>query len=498
MRSFMFVSLVLVLMVSIAMAGGIVTNTNQSAAYMRTLNRNVSTDVDAAYFNPAGLTRLDEGLHLSLSNQSIFQKKTVINSTVNLNNDEFVGKVSALLFPNFYAVYRMDKFAFSAGFEPIGGGGSALYEDGLPSFEIPVTSLVPQLGVDGYQLDTEFDGSSVYYAGQAGVAYKINDMVSVALGARLVMAKNAYNGYLRNITVSSGGNWVTPGAYLTGVGTTLNNTAASLQPIIDGGAGGYTLAELQGAGQLTATEVAQLEGGLVQLGVDPTGMTAMVVQATYAGAGVSTLAQVPAVEAATADVEVDATQSGTGFTPIISVFATPMEGLDISLRYEMNTTLELENKTTEDGSGMFPDGAKTRNDMPAMLALGAAYQINEDIRAEGDATIYLNGGADWDGREDETTYGWEIGAAGEYCINEQILASLGFVYSEPGVYENYHTDLSYSLPSFTVGLGAKYKVNEQISANAGLLNTFYMEKEVGVQTYQKTTFGFAIGVDYKF
>ncbi|MDD5062983.1 MAG: aromatic hydrocarbon degradation protein, partial [Candidatus Marinimicrobia bacterium] len=122
----MRVLLCAVLLISGALAGGLVTNTNQSAAFMRTLNRNASTDVDAVYFNPAGLTRLGEnGLYLDIANQSIWQKKTVTNSTITLNNDEFVGDVAALLFPTVYAAYKMDKLVVSAGFMPIGGGGSA-------------------------------------------------------------------------------------------------------------------------------------------------------------------------------------------------------------------------------------------------------------------------------------------------------------------------------------------------------------------------------------
>ena len=38
-------------------AGGLVTNTNQSAMFTRLQNRNASTSIDAVYFNPAGLTR---------------------------------------------------------------------------------------------------------------------------------------------------------------------------------------------------------------------------------------------------------------------------------------------------------------------------------------------------------------------------------------------------------------------------------------------------------
>ena len=59
MRRVVSILFVFSLVGSLLMAGGIVTNTNQSAAYMRTLNRNAVTDVDAAYFNPA-LTTVDQ------------------------------------------------------------------------------------------------------------------------------------------------------------------------------------------------------------------------------------------------------------------------------------------------------------------------------------------------------------------------------------------------------------------------------------------------------
>jgi len=52
-------------------AGGIVTNTNQSAAWVRLPSRNASTEIDAVYYNPAGLMKLKNGFHFSVSNQSI-------------------------------------------------------------------------------------------------------------------------------------------------------------------------------------------------------------------------------------------------------------------------------------------------------------------------------------------------------------------------------------------------------------------------------------------
>ncbi|MFO7827490.1 MAG: hypothetical protein R6V23_02605, partial [Bacteroidales bacterium] len=58
-------------------SGGIVTNQNQSAAYIRMFARDASTDIDAVFFNPAGLTKLSDGFHFSLNNQYILQNKYV-------------------------------------------------------------------------------------------------------------------------------------------------------------------------------------------------------------------------------------------------------------------------------------------------------------------------------------------------------------------------------------------------------------------------------------
>ena len=97
------------------MAGGIMTNTNQSASYVRMLARNASLGIDGVYYNPAWLTKLGNGFHLSLNNQSIFQIKDVKNNYRYLNgapNAKYTGDIKAPVFPGVYAAYKMNKFAF--------------------------------------------------------------------------------------------------------------------------------------------------------------------------------------------------------------------------------------------------------------------------------------------------------------------------------------------------------------------------------------------------
>src|SRR5664280_553010 len=87
------------------LAGGLVTNNNQSAMFTRLQNRNASTSIDAVYFNPAGLTKLGDGFHLSLNNQTISQTQTITNNYTYLSGNKpvtYIGKVSAPVYPGVY------------------------------------------------------------------------------------------------------------------------------------------------------------------------------------------------------------------------------------------------------------------------------------------------------------------------------------------------------------------------------------------------------------
>ncbi len=64
----------LVGLAAMAFGGGIVTNTNQSAAWVRTMVRDASTDADAVYFNPAGLIKLRGWLSLFTEQPNHFSK----------------------------------------------------------------------------------------------------------------------------------------------------------------------------------------------------------------------------------------------------------------------------------------------------------------------------------------------------------------------------------------------------------------------------------------
>lgn len=520
-------------------AGGLVTNMNQSASWVRLPARDASTDIDAVFYNPAGLMKLQNGFHFSISNQTIFQNKEVENfykgpgEAYGLNQNLYKGKVKAPVFPGLYAAYKRDRFAFSLGFNPIGGGGGAVFDKGLPSFEMTPSDLVPSLasavGATDYKVDTYFEGTSIYFGLQGGVSYKINEFISVAAGIRYVMAKNTYNGYLKNLEIYTGNSstpaWTRADAIMTGIAAKAATAAASTTSMVTGGLGGLTFAQAESAGYISSLQKAQLEGALGAFG-SPSNITINQADVVFKGASAKYLATASLL----GDQEADVEQTGSGITPFISVNISPSENLNIAVKYEMGTKIELENKTEKDFTTgynpttgapvtMFPDGEKIRNDMPALIAVGIKYGVTSRLELSAGAHYYFDKKANYGHKLNgiyvnndliiDRNY-YELAGGLEYHINDMCLVSGGYLFSKTGVNNNYQSDLTYSLTSHTFGLGGAIDVLENLRINAGFSYSYYLDGEKTVahtlgtttynprETYFKDTTIFAIGVDLSF
>jgi long-chain fatty acid transport protein len=480
---------ILALMAFLAMetvyAGGIVTNTNQSAAYCRMLVRDASTEADAVYYNPAGLTALPDGLFFSLSNQSIFQTRTITNSYTYLNTDKFEGTASAPLFPGVYAGYKISDFVVSVGFNPVGGGGSAEYDKGVPSFQIPIADLVPGFGGPqnaSYSTDINFEGTSVYYGVQGGLSYKISDMISIFAGARYNMAQNTYSGYLRNTNLTL---LAYPQPYDGRADVLLQGIAAQY---------GAAKEQFATAGLLdSAAKYGKLEAETN-------------IKATLLG-----------------DQEADVEQTGNGITPIIGANFIFMDNkLNIGFKYELNTPLKIKNNTTKDLNigfdeaameyvTQFPDGAEYNMDIPALLSIGAAYKLTDDFSCMAGFHYYFEKNANWDGLQDNLDgNSLEFGIGLEYTLTKDILLSAGYLLAKSGAGEKYQSDLSYDLSSNSVAFGGKYKLMDNLELNLGFIYVMYEDSKKDTNhdiggsgmlvpanyTFGQTTTIFAIGFDY--
>jgi long-subunit fatty acid transport protein len=506
--------------------------------FTRLQNRNASTGIDAVYFNPAGVSRLGEGFFVSINNQTITQTQKVLSNYEFLTGQpkEYIGDVKAPVFPGVYLVYNTGKLSFSAGFNPIGGGGGAEYKTGLPSFETMVANIPPSLSsqgipTTGYSADIFFKGSSVYFGYQVNVGYKVTEKLSVALGARFVSAKNTYEGYLKNISINpnypafgANGTMMPATQFFSTGATTLNTLAAGatsfvtgLQPLITGGAGSVLLSNGTSVG-LTATQVGQIQQIIGAAGQNPAGLTIAQAQGILsASAPVFTqkAAAMSANAAGTQDMNVNASQAGTGITPIISVNFAPSEMVNLSARYEFKTKLDM--KTTvvnNEGGGIFVDGVTVVGDMPAALSLGAVVRPINKLMLTASFNEYFDKNIDYDGSKtididmiDKNFL--EFGLGAEYGLTDKLRISAGWSHTSTGVNQNYQGDQSFSTNTNSIGTGFGYRFSPMIDFNLGYQRAFYASDTKNFdtklpggrgyyETYNKSTWMIAAGLDFYF
>lgn len=441
---------------SITFAGGIVTNTNQSAHFLRNPARGASTEIDAVCENPAGLVFLTDGFHLSLSNQGAFQTRTIRStfSPFAMNNEgnttkTYKGVTNSPIIPSVQVAYKKDDFVLSAHIAVVGGGGKATFDDGLPSFESMVAMIPLALSGNGvptnaYSMNCSMEGSSYIIGTQLNGSYRISDALSAAVGVRLSIVKNGYKGHLTDIQINP------------------------QHPILNPG------------------------GGMISAPL------------FFTNAGMTTYA------AATADKQIDCEQSGLGISPILSVdYHTG--ALNLAAKYEFKTSVDVKNKTAVDNTGMFPDGAKTANDIPSLLSIGASYELSDKWNISGGYHHFFDSDAEMAGDKQEYIDGGinEALIGTEYKLNDRFLVSAGAQYTKTNVTDAYQTDLSYSLTSYSVGMGGAININSHLRLNLAYFFTNYDKWTknstayngtplAGTDVYDRTNNDFGIGLDFTF
>jgi long-chain fatty acid transport protein len=443
-----------------AHSGGLITNSNQSASYIRMMARGASTDADAVYYNPAGLAFIDEGLTISLNGQMIWMKRTIENDLPTLNSNKFEGKLFVPIFPGVYAAYKKGNWTYSLGFNPPAGGGSVKFNNGLPMLENQI-SLIPGMlsgmGIETtkYSMESMMEGTSIVYGVQANATYKINDMFGISGGIRMSLASNSYKGYVRNIQINP-----------------------RLNPIFG----------LPYNGQMVSAPMFFTDIGRADLA------------------------------AQTSDQSLDVKQTGSGVAPIFGVHFRH-NSLDLAVKYEFQTNITLTNKTKENAMNMYPDGQELRSDVPAVLslAMGKDNFFHPKLKV---AVTYLHhfekqaNLQSWNAtagtivqREkliDKNTHELMVGA--EWKLNDKLTLSAGYQISNVGVSNAWQNDISHNLDNITLGLGFAYRVNDKLTLNFGAINTWYDPVTIsgnvsGVdykQTFDRTNRAIAVGVDYRF
>lgn len=197
-----------------------------------------------------------------------------------------------------------------------------------------------------------------------------------------------------------------------------------------------------------------------------------------------------------ADIDSDRTAWGIGFQLGLNYKAT--DKLNLAMRYDSRVKLNFKASGDENHADLiigrdigdvyfsdfypeFKPGTKSRRDMPAILALGASYQVTDRWTVALSGNYYFNKDAKMDskagnikldnpdptknpiqikGIEADYDNGWEIALGTEYKLNEKwtLLGSVN--YADTGAKVASYDDVEFGLNSITVGAGLKYKPTE--------------------------------------
>lgn len=385
----------------------------------------------SAYYNPAGIMRLENGTYFTGGVQLAIGKETMKYNTNKGDGGEYSADLLAPI-PNFALIKKQDDRAFFWTFGGIAGGGDLKYEDGfagskvledgLPGFNIDGvgTVLLDDLNVDG----SWAEGENMYAQTTIGTAWNINDKLSMSVAGRVIYG-------WRNLK-----------------------------------------AELKAKANADLT---------TPLGSNPLGEI-------------------------TGDASIDSERTAWGFGGQIGLNYAANDTWNFAMRYDTKVKLEFEADADSqnlmiDMSGkkvpvnlgfesFFPqyaDGAKYRRDLPAILALGASqkvtdrwtmfygfnYYFNESAKIDKDVK-YTELGSDkvkYTGLEYDN--GWEISVGTEYWLNNKWALLAGVNYADTGAPKDSYSDVEFALNSFLVGMGVKYRPDEDTEWVVSTSHYFY-------------------------
>ena len=495
----------LLAMATSTQAGGLLTNTNQNIAFNRNFARVGAIGIDGVYFNPAGVAFLDQGFHLSLNFQNVYQTRQITSAfsvpafantpyeyPFTLNGGDktdgskfYEGKASVPILPSFQVAYNKDKWSFQAGFGLTGGGGKASFNEGLPSFERQIAilpALINQqlptfstlLGqqetpATSYSMQSYMSGHQYNFGLQLGVAYKINENLSVFGGARFNYIYNKYEGNITNISADVNGNSQNLYEYFGSKAKLLTEKAAALQA--------------QAVAAKTQADAYQAQANAA---TDPTAKAQLQAAANQYAAGAQQASAGAKMVSAGADKlnsskelvkdrYVEVSQRGWGITPILGIDYRTGKW-NFAARYEFTTKFNIENNTKRDDTQKYENGVNTPNDIPGILALGAQYEVLKNLRVMAGYNHYF----DKDARMDHNKQRFlkhntqEFLAGVEWDINPSVTVSAGGQRTLYGLGDGkYLTDLSFVTSSYSFGVGAKIKVAKNAHLNVAYFFTNY-------------------------
>lgn len=457
-----------------------------STEYVRTLNRNASTDADAAFYNPAGLAMLDKtGWYINFSNSAMHKKRThtLDYHTISVNGtkkvlattdsysytgptanqssnfytnmpmggiDDPTSRYTELFtpaMPDLNVIYKAPGWAafFSIGI--MQAAPKVTFGRGLATTDFGIMSVAEQLNAVSNQT-TNAAGSKLlsltwetnqvvrteyYVGGTLGFAYRIFDMLSASAGLRYIY-------YYGNQKIK-----------ITGVKAEFENS--------------------------------------------------------YLGKNIPQ----ELWDANSNDWNVDTSYSGQGYGIILGTDCRPLNSLNIGFRYEYYFPALLKKKNNNfevnpllEATGLlniFKDGSANpgynggkgyaagngtstlKVTYPQSISIGVSYQLLKSMKIEADWDIYFKNMVDQGGAEKDFNTAYRIGSCVEYSLYDNMVVSLGYSYNDTGVKPGTRTEIDPLLFNHTIGTGVGINVNDRLTVNMGLCYIYYVTAKVNGSQY---------------
>ena len=170
-------------------------------------------------------------------------------------------------------------------------------------------------------------------------------------------------------------------------------------------------------------------------------------------------------------------QTGWGVAPIIGVDYKTGK-FNFAAKYEFKTRMRMKNKSTVKEASIIPainkfvDGSSVAEDSPALLTVGAQYEILPSLRVM----------AGWHHYFDQDTKQWtkemlddsnEYLLGAEWDINKIVTISAGGQRTQYGMKDAGMNDISFNVNSYSFGFGVGVNVSEKVKLNAAYFQTLY-------------------------
>ena len=492
-----------------AIAGGILTNTNQSVLFLKNPARDAAIGLDGVYSNPAGVAFMPEGFHVAFNWQYAHQTRTITSTNpvfaLGKKNEgktmkEFQGVADAPIIPSLQAAYNKGNWSVQFNFSVPGGGGSCEFADGLGSFESVVGSIaskfmaldqtaaqlnglttmltplytmfgataptaISSTGVSGYDMNSYMQGRQYYFGFQLGTAYKIKENLSVYGGLRLLYGSATYRARISNIMVKTGSAYEDFESFLPKVPAQMQECMISAQQNLNfinqvEGHPAYATLPAETQAQLTAAKMALSQG----IGSLEQSKGEMAKLAKYSE-GVNLLSN----------------QSSLGIAPIIGVDWKMNDKFNFAAKYEFKTQIRMENESTvfeasEIGAvNKFRDSEKVNEDIPALLTIGARWNPIDAVNLNLGWHHYFDKNANWYNNSQDLLRGNtnEYLAGVEWDVTDKLNVSCGGQLTRYGLTDEYMNDMSFVVNSYSFGFGFSYKVKDHVTLSAAYFQTNY-------------------------